>query len=194
MPISLRWFNILFVLAVLVYRTLQLRQLAPILGQSVTFSGQLLIIVGAGAALGWVLGFENATGRLSDLVREMNLGPLLAGENASHTRDPGEPFLHRPHPGRRIDIDVSDLVVAHGEGAGFVKVQLLAERAAPHADRAHFPEFSVRIHDPFDVAMPVLAHDPGGPRGGRFVGAPRRRRMPRPEGRGIRLWSCGVSR
>lgn len=65
-----------FLLAILVYRTLRLGQLAPILGQSVTFSGQLLIIVGAGAALAWVLGFENATGRLADLVKEMNLGPL----------------------------------------------------------------------------------------------------------------------
>jgi len=65
-----------FVLAVVIYRTLRLGQLAPILGTSVTFSGQLLIIVGAGAALAWVLGFENATGRLSDLVKEMNLGPL----------------------------------------------------------------------------------------------------------------------
>ncbi|MGH7002386.1 MAG: TRAP transporter large permease, partial [Alphaproteobacteria bacterium] len=65
-----------FVLAVLVYRALRLRQLAPILGRSVTFSGQLLIIVGAGAALAWVLGFENATGRLAALVKEMNLGPL----------------------------------------------------------------------------------------------------------------------
>jgi tripartite ATP-independent transporter DctM subunit len=65
-----------FLLAVLLYRTVRLRQLAPILGQSVTFSGQLLIIVGAGAALAWVLGFENATGRVAALVQEMNLGPL----------------------------------------------------------------------------------------------------------------------
>jgi tripartite ATP-independent transporter DctM subunit len=63
-------------LAVVAYRTLRLRQLAPILGQAVTFSGQLLIIVGAGAALAWVLGFENATGRVAALVREMDLGPL----------------------------------------------------------------------------------------------------------------------
>jgi C4-dicarboxylate transporter, DctM subunit len=65
-----------FVLAVLIYRTVRMRQLAPILGQSVTFSGQLLIIVGAGAALAWVLGFENATGRVATLVKDMNLGPL----------------------------------------------------------------------------------------------------------------------
>jgi C4-dicarboxylate transporter, DctM subunit len=65
-----------FVLAIVVYRALRLRQLLPILGQSVTFSGQLLIIVGAGAALAWVLGFENATGRLADLVRAMDLGPF----------------------------------------------------------------------------------------------------------------------
>jgi tripartite ATP-independent transporter DctM subunit len=64
-----------FVLAVLVYRTLKLRHLAPILGQGVTFSGQLLIIIGAGAALSWVLGFENATGRLSDLIKALGLGP-----------------------------------------------------------------------------------------------------------------------
>src|SRR6185369_15665071 len=50
-----------FLLAVVVYRTVRLGKLVPILGQSVTFSGQLLIIVGAGAALAWVLGFENAT-------------------------------------------------------------------------------------------------------------------------------------
>jgi tripartite ATP-independent transporter DctM subunit len=64
-----------FVLAVVVYRTVRLGKLAPLLGQSVTFSGQLLIIIGAGAALAWVLGFENATGRLSDLVKAMDLGP-----------------------------------------------------------------------------------------------------------------------
>ena len=64
-----------FVLAVCIYRTLRLGQLAPILGRGVTFSGQLLIIVGAGAALSWVLGFENATGRVAALVREWDLGP-----------------------------------------------------------------------------------------------------------------------
>ncbi|MCW5774444.1 MAG: TRAP transporter large permease [Rhodospirillaceae bacterium] len=65
-----------FVLAVVIYRTVRLGQLAPILGQSVTFSGQLLIIVGAGAALSWVLGFENATGKLAALVKALELGPL----------------------------------------------------------------------------------------------------------------------
>jgi tripartite ATP-independent transporter DctM subunit len=65
-----------FLLAVVAYRTVRLRQLVPILGQAVTFSGQLLIIVGAGAALAWVLGFENATGRVAALVKEMGLGPL----------------------------------------------------------------------------------------------------------------------
>lgn len=65
-----------FVLAIVIYRALRLRQLIPILGTSVTFSGQLLIIVGAGAALAWVLGFENATGKLSELVKAMDLGPL----------------------------------------------------------------------------------------------------------------------
>ena len=64
-----------FLLAVVVYRTVRLGKLVPILGQSVTFSGQLLIIVGAGAALAWVLGFENATGRVATLVQEMGLGP-----------------------------------------------------------------------------------------------------------------------
>lgn len=64
-----------FLLAVVIYRTVRLRQLAPLLGQSVTFSGQLLIIVGAGAALAWVLGFENATGRVAALVKELDLGP-----------------------------------------------------------------------------------------------------------------------
>ena len=65
-----------FVLAFCVYRTLRLGQMAPILGRGVTFTGQLLIIVGAGAALAWVLGFENATGRVAALVKEWNLGPL----------------------------------------------------------------------------------------------------------------------
>jgi tripartite ATP-independent transporter DctM subunit len=64
-----------FLLAVLLYRALNLRQLAPILERSVTFSGQLLIIVAAGAALAWVLGFENATGRVAALVQSLELGP-----------------------------------------------------------------------------------------------------------------------
>lgn len=65
-----------FILAVVIYRTIRLAQLAPILGQAVTFSGQLLIIVGAGAALSWVLGFEDATGKLAALVKALDLGPL----------------------------------------------------------------------------------------------------------------------
>ncbi len=64
-----------FLLAIVVYRTLRVRELAPILGSAVTFSGQLLIIVGAGAALAWVLGFENATARISELVKQLELGP-----------------------------------------------------------------------------------------------------------------------
>ena len=59
-----------------VYGSLRLSQLPEILRGSVAFSGQLIIIVACGAAFGWVMGFENVTGRLATEVASWGLGPI----------------------------------------------------------------------------------------------------------------------
>jgi tripartite ATP-independent transporter DctM subunit len=64
------------VVGLVVYRSLKLAQLPEILRGSVAFSGQLIIIVACGAAFGWVMGFENVTGRLATEVASWNLGPV----------------------------------------------------------------------------------------------------------------------
>lgn len=61
--------------AFVIYRSLKLSRMPEILGRVSAFSGQLIIIVACGAALAWVLGFENTTERVSELVKNWNLGP-----------------------------------------------------------------------------------------------------------------------
>jgi tripartite ATP-independent transporter DctM subunit len=61
--------------AFVIYRSLSLSRMPEILGRVSAFSGQLIIIVACGAALAWVLGFENTTSRLAALVKDWNLGP-----------------------------------------------------------------------------------------------------------------------
>jgi tripartite ATP-independent transporter DctM subunit len=61
--------------AFVIYRSMKLSRLPEILGRVSAFSGQLIIIVACGAALAWVLGFENSTARVATLVTSWNLGP-----------------------------------------------------------------------------------------------------------------------
>ena len=60
----------------LVYRTLHLRGLPPILSRSMLFTGQLFIIVGAGAVFSWVMAFEGVPAMLASLLADAELTPL----------------------------------------------------------------------------------------------------------------------
>ena len=61
--------------AFVIYRSMKLSRMPEILNRVLAFSGQLIIIVACGAAFAWVLGFENTTARVADLVKAWNLGP-----------------------------------------------------------------------------------------------------------------------
>jgi tripartite ATP-independent transporter DctM subunit len=61
--------------AFVIYRSLRLSKMPQILSGVSAFSGQLIIIVACGAALAWVLGFENTTARVAALVQSWDLGP-----------------------------------------------------------------------------------------------------------------------
>ncbi|MBI2157944.1 MAG: TRAP transporter large permease [Candidatus Rokubacteria bacterium] len=58
-----------------IYRSLRVTQLWPLLARTALFSGQLIIIVGCGAAFAWVMGFENVTGRFAATVADWGFGP-----------------------------------------------------------------------------------------------------------------------
>lgn len=62
-----------FVLSVVVYRTIKLRELRPIFSRSMQFSAQLLIIVGCGAMFSWVMGMENVPGMLQGLIERWHM-------------------------------------------------------------------------------------------------------------------------
>ncbi len=59
----------------LVYRTLRPAGLPPIFSRSMLFTGQLFIIVGAGAVFSWIMAFENVPTMLSGLLADANMGP-----------------------------------------------------------------------------------------------------------------------
>ncbi|MCA0202877.1 MAG: TRAP transporter large permease [Proteobacteria bacterium] len=68
------------VVATLVYRSLRLGMLGEVFQRSALFSGQLLIIVGCGAAFSWVMGMENVPRMVAGWIGgwEMSyLGTLL---------------------------------------------------------------------------------------------------------------------
>jgi tripartite ATP-independent transporter DctM subunit len=60
--------------SVILYRALRLAALGQVLARSALFSGQLLIIVGCGAAFSWVMGMENVPRTLAALVRGWDMG------------------------------------------------------------------------------------------------------------------------
>ena len=58
------------------YRSLSVRALGEVLTRSAVFSGQLLIIVGCGAAFSWVMGMENVPGMAAAALAEHELSYL----------------------------------------------------------------------------------------------------------------------
>lgn len=60
--------------SVVLYRSLRLAALGQVLARSALFSGQLLIIVGCGAAFSWVMGMENVPRLLAAIVRGWDMG------------------------------------------------------------------------------------------------------------------------
>ena len=64
-------------IAVLLYRSLNLGQFLAVLDRSAVFSSQLLIIVGAGAIFTWVMGMENIPALVENTVRDLDLPPIV---------------------------------------------------------------------------------------------------------------------
>ncbi|KPQ05672.1 MAG: TRAP-type C4-dicarboxylate transport system, large permease component [Rhodobacteraceae bacterium HLUCCA12] len=64
------------VVSIVVYRSVSLRDLSGVFQRSALFSGQLLIIVGCGAAFSWVMGMENVPRMVGGYVGGWELGYL----------------------------------------------------------------------------------------------------------------------
>lgn len=64
------------VVATLVYRSLRLGTLGEVFQRSALFSGQLLIIVGCGAAFSWVMGMENVPRMVAGWIGGWEMGYL----------------------------------------------------------------------------------------------------------------------
>ena len=64
-------------IAVLLYRSIGLRQFLSALERSAVFSSQLLIIVGCGAVFTWVMGMENVPSLVERAVKEFDVHPVL---------------------------------------------------------------------------------------------------------------------
>lgn len=62
------------VVSVVLYRSLNLPMLGSVFSRSALFSGQLLIIVGCGAAFSWVMGMENVPNMVSGQIAGWDLG------------------------------------------------------------------------------------------------------------------------
>lgn len=60
--------------AMVIYRSLNLRELGGVFSRSAIFSGQLLIIVGCGAAFSWVMGMENVPRMVAAQMAGWELG------------------------------------------------------------------------------------------------------------------------
>jgi len=64
------------IISLVLYRTVNMTSLAQVFSRSALFSGQLLIIVGAGAAFSWVMGMENVPGMVSGLIMGLDLNAV----------------------------------------------------------------------------------------------------------------------
>lgn len=62
--------------ALFLYRSIDLRGLGAVFSRSAAFSGQLLIIVGCGAAFSWVMGIENVPNMVGAAIAGWDMGPL----------------------------------------------------------------------------------------------------------------------
>ncbi|MCI5074096.1 TRAP transporter large permease [Oricola sp.] len=63
-------------ISLVVYRAIKIRDFWPVFGRSALFSGQLLIIVGCGAAFSWVMGMENVPRLIGGQIEGLGLGYL----------------------------------------------------------------------------------------------------------------------
>ncbi|HIB22938.1 MAG TPA: TRAP transporter large permease [Rhodospirillales bacterium] len=64
-------------IAVILYRSINLKQFVTVINQSAVFSSQLLIIVGCGAIFTWVMGMENVPSLVERTVHNFNIHPAL---------------------------------------------------------------------------------------------------------------------
>lgn len=64
------------IVAAVIYRTITLRDVGAVFQRSALFSGQLLIIVGCGAAFSWVMGMENVPNMVSGWIRGWEMSYL----------------------------------------------------------------------------------------------------------------------
>ncbi|GAB5377965.1 MAG: TRAP transporter large permease [Acuticoccus sp.] len=64
------------VVSLFLYRSVSVKSLGAVFARSALFSGQLLIIVGAGAAFSWVMGMENVPRMVSGVIADWELGPF----------------------------------------------------------------------------------------------------------------------
>ena len=64
------------VVSLVLYRSLTTRTLGAVFVRSALFSGQLLIIVGCGAAFSWVMGMENVPRMLAGVIAGWELGQM----------------------------------------------------------------------------------------------------------------------
>lgn len=62
------------VVAMVLYRSLSLRDLGGVFARSSLFAGQLLIIVGCGAAFSWVMGMENVPRMVAGQISDWQMG------------------------------------------------------------------------------------------------------------------------
>lgn len=62
------------IVSVVLYRSLKLPVIGAVFSRSALFSGQLLIIVGCGAAFSWVMGMENVPNMVSGVIAGWDLG------------------------------------------------------------------------------------------------------------------------
>ncbi len=57
------------------YRTLNIDRVTAVFTRSMALTGQLVIIIGCGAAFSWVMGYENVPGAISDALAGWQAGP-----------------------------------------------------------------------------------------------------------------------
>lgn len=62
------------IVSLVLYRSVTLSSLAAVFNRSALFSGQLLIIVGCGAAFSWVMGMENVPRMVGEMISTWDLG------------------------------------------------------------------------------------------------------------------------
>jgi tripartite ATP-independent transporter DctM subunit len=62
--------------SVFLYRSIDLVALGAVFSRSAMFSGQLLIIVGCGAAFAWVMGMENVPNMVGGTIAGWDMGPI----------------------------------------------------------------------------------------------------------------------